>query len=993
LFVAGTVAEMVSKTKPAEEEENPFVPPPVDLDKIPLVDKDRLIADTICSFDFSDLQSWLREVFLDQSDEIGLWESNLPLYMFPQIHNFPEFSLRCQVHYLPDQKAIISSSGDVLFFITPEDIDQMLQITRAESASPFNLEILTELYQKMTFPQRAQIFELFFPTSAPIPTTNPPYPSSMFSVKGNQIISALCALLGYYSDQWVDEPILGFLSIFSNDERPTTQFDYSTFLANNIHEQFVNFATEGMFRYSSILAYMFLYFQADRFNFSMQKMDADGKPQPVTAWTSLLKQNSAEYDFTAFIDQFYHPAVSMLRGMPEPRINDEVQRILHLSDNVQTGDWYLCQNHTEIRVFGCELAPYKLPRYVPVRLFALEYIRQIMNSDDIHFVSLKKKQQLRIKGQIGPFICNNRGAGEEADRILKEMKFSTSFVWHYDPHGIISDMRVKNKNAPYVHESKPEIEKFANQAVWLPDTLLDLEQQGPSTSALPATTPQVLKEKRPRQESSPPVTEVSPEEFQIHSKKLKTISTTGTTAEATTVTTTVTTTGAKQFTSSFGSSQLKEVAVKSTDSPLDTPPSKTGPKLGIFEKYDTIKKKNQSLTSSTYAQFQKQSSTAQHRLLSAFDTEKGRMHMAFLQAQVPDPKVISDYKRATFEFQAKDVHPADQMDLHKQTGEMISHTLARVATSASKFRTALSNAQTQLKLEKMSSFAKDNKIKTLEELVLKIGYDPANVKAAEEMIKKKNADIASLRKQLKLPPTEDPQTKEIAEREGEKDEMLKLLLEQNAQLKEMEAEIERLLKEKEQAKPMEGIPLSAIPIATPTVTVIPSATAAPLPEGATDLAKSMERMNLQESEISRLKKEVENLQELKDFFQTSLSKEKQVNEQIRKELQQLQKQTMAGKTLAEVKELVWTDISKSINEIWPMVQIMFEQNELLERSKQAVEKIRTELGDMPAQANEIIRFLNSKTREELEELKIEDRTETILEVKRVLTKRRSHASA
>jgi ribosomal protein S3AE len=136
----------------------------------------------------------------------------------------------------------------------------------------------------------------------------------------------------------------------------------------------------------------------------------------------------------------------------------------------------------------------------------------------------------------------------------------------------------------------------------------------------------------------------------------------------------------------------------------------------------------------------------------------------------------------------------------------------------------------------------------------------------------------------------------------------------------------------------------------------------------------MERMNLQESKISRLKKEVENLQVLKNSFQISLSKEKQVNEQIKKELQQLQKQTMVGKTLAEVKEIVWTDISKSMNEIWPMVQIMFEQNELLERSKQAVEKIRMELGDMPAQANEIIRFLNSKTREELEELKIEDMT-------------------
>jgi hypothetical protein len=58
----------------------------------------------------------------------------------------------------------------------------------------------------------------------------------MFSTKGNQVISSLCALLGYYFNQWVDEPILGFLSIFSNDEKSITQFNYNTFLADNIHE-------------------------------------------------------------------------------------------------------------------------------------------------------------------------------------------------------------------------------------------------------------------------------------------------------------------------------------------------------------------------------------------------------------------------------------------------------------------------------------------------------------------------------------------------------------------------------------------------------------------------------------------------------------------------------------------------------------------------------------------------------------------------------------
>jgi hypothetical protein len=73
VFIAGIVLEMAPKSKPAEGEENLFLPPLVDLDKIPLVEKDRLIIDTKCNFDFSDLQSWLRDVFLDQSDEIGLW--------------------------------------------------------------------------------------------------------------------------------------------------------------------------------------------------------------------------------------------------------------------------------------------------------------------------------------------------------------------------------------------------------------------------------------------------------------------------------------------------------------------------------------------------------------------------------------------------------------------------------------------------------------------------------------------------------------------------------------------------------------------------------------------------------------------------------------------------------------------------------------------------------------------------------------------------------
>jgi hypothetical protein len=146
---------MVPKSKKAEAGENPFLPPPVDLDRIPLADKDNLILETRCEFDFAELQSWFKDTFMDKSDEIGFWESNLPLYLFPQVHHFHKFAIKCQAYYLPDQRAIVSSSRENLFFITPEGIDQMMHIPRTEYASPFNLEILTELYQNLFFPQRA----------------------------------------------------------------------------------------------------------------------------------------------------------------------------------------------------------------------------------------------------------------------------------------------------------------------------------------------------------------------------------------------------------------------------------------------------------------------------------------------------------------------------------------------------------------------------------------------------------------------------------------------------------------------------------------------------------------------------------------------------------------------------------------------------------------------------------------------------------------------
>jgi len=165
--------------------------------------------------------------------------------------------------------------------------------------------------------------------------------------------------------------------------------------------------------------------------------------------------------------------MSLLLSSPPPRLTDEMQRILQLSKSYSIGDWYFYQHHTVIRIYGCELAPYRLPRYVPMRLFALEYFKQFGNVDMIHFHSKNKKAQLKIKNQLGPFIFNKREeAWEEANKILKSFKLQTSFLWSpYDPNHFISLRRVKYRLASYDHLRIPHIEKYANQLEWKEGTL------------------------------------------------------------------------------------------------------------------------------------------------------------------------------------------------------------------------------------------------------------------------------------------------------------------------------------------------------------------------------------------------------------------------------------------------------------------------------------------------------------------------------------------
>lgn len=91
--------------------------------------------------------------------------------------------------------------------------------------------------------------------------------------------------------------------------------------------------------------------------------------------------------------------------------------------------------------------------------------------------------------------------------------------------------------------------------------------------------------------------------------------------------------------------------------------------------------------------------------------------------------------------------------------------------------------------------------------------------------------------------------------------------------------------------------------------------------------------------------------------------------------------------LAQAKQQLWANIINSVNDIWPSIQVIFEKNDLVKEAGEAIQRVRAELGNKPKEASRIIQFLNSKNKYELQEIGIAYRIETILEVKKVITKR------
>ena len=126
-------------------------------------------------------------------------------------------------------------------------------------------------------------------------------------------------------------------------------------------------------------------------------------------------------------------AYAIIHDSPSPRVFPEMKHWLQAGKYQCTGDWFLSEDCTEIRVYGAEVAPYRLPVFPVRRVYALEYIWQALKADQLHFFPAKKGCILRLPIEIGPFAVNSRHALPIVEKMLQDMGLRLGKSWAYDP--------------------------------------------------------------------------------------------------------------------------------------------------------------------------------------------------------------------------------------------------------------------------------------------------------------------------------------------------------------------------------------------------------------------------------------------------------------------------------------------------------------------------------------------------------------------------------
>lgn len=116
-----------------------------------------------------------------------------------------------------------------------------------------------------------------------------------------------------------------------------------------------------------------------------------------------------------------------------------------------------------IRVYRFQRIPYILLAFLTPKIFYLEFARQRIISEELHFIRAHKTSNLKFHFTLGPFTSKNKSCVAILDSYVCQLPFLLGPKVRYNPLNTISNRNKRKTNESLEHEGMEGLERIANK--------------------------------------------------------------------------------------------------------------------------------------------------------------------------------------------------------------------------------------------------------------------------------------------------------------------------------------------------------------------------------------------------------------------------------------------------------------------------------------------------------------------------------------------------
>jgi len=85
----------------------------------------------------------------------------------------------------------------------------------------------------------------------------------------------------------------------------------------------------------------------------------------------------------------------------------------------------------------------------------------------------------------------------------------------------------------------------------------------------------------------------------------------------------------------------------------------------------------------------------------------------------------------------------------------------------------------------------------------------------------------------------------------------------------------------------------------------------------------MEDLKLQVSELNKVKEQYAKMEQSYDLSKINVAEKTREIKVLENKVKSLEKDLTFDKPLTEIKRIIWANVTQSINDVWPSIQVIF----------------------------------------------------------------------